>query len=613
MATGGSLLGGRYRLASSLGAGGMGIVYEALDEATGRMVAVKVLRDSAFGMPGALQRFEREARATIAIEHPNVVHVSDVGCEAGTTPYYVMERLRGHSLGVRVRRHGRLDPERVAKIAIQIAAGLQAANEAGILHRDLKPDNVFLCETNGADDRVKVLDFGVAKIAEKTDLTLAGSIVGTLAFMPPEQARGENLDPRADLYSLGACMYFALTGREPFAEHRAHALLAALFKTEPTPLAQLVPEVEPALVAIVERAMKKNRRERFRNPAELRATLTAWLESPRGSSFEPAPVTARLPSTWPPPVSMNAQGSALTPVQAFSTPPPPPRAKAKTPWLPIVSVVTLGLGIAGVAYGWLASRSASETVTAAPPSAPVVVAEKSATSTASAAPTPSATPVASTPVTPLVTASVAPTATMSALQTVPTSPARVPPATPWAKDYGARTALATAANTHDAAGCRRSFEDLVATDGEATALTLFGKTYGRCLMEAGQCQAGREVTAKVATNGAPGQDAFRIVEATEGAAIAYCPSAQWTDAERARDDYRKLKEGMERGDDPQIVASTGDFLLPLIPKMNLPPWTTPTMVKADIQRAYARAGRCADATRLNAGANLEGTSCAPTR
>ncbi len=611
MATGGSLLGGRYRLASSLGAGGMGIVYEALDEATGRMVAVKVLRDSAFGMPGALQRFEREARATIAIDHPNIVHVSDVGCEAGTTPYYVMERLRGHSLGVRVRRQGRIEPERVAKIAIQIAAGLQAANEAGILHRDLKPDNVFLCETDSGEDRVKVLDFGVAKIAEKTDLTLAGSIVGTLAFMPPEQALGEALDPRADLYSLGACMYFALTGREPFAELRAQALLAALFKTEPTPLAQLAPDVEPALIAIVERAMKKNRRERFRRPAELRAALIAWLESPRGSSFEPAPVTARLPSTWPPPVSMNTQGSALMPVQAFSTPPPPPRAKAKTPWLPIASVMALGLGIAGVTYGWLESQRPSATATEAPPppSVPLVVAEKTATSTASVAPMSS--------VAPLPSASVAPLATMSALPTVPanvaTTRATSAPATPWAKDYGARTALATAANGRDAAACRRAFEDLVAADGEATALTLFGKTYGRCLMEAGQCQAGREVAAKVATSSAPGQDGFRVVEATEGAAIAYCPSSQWTDAERGRDDYRKLKEGMERGDDPQVVASTGDFLLPLVTKMNLPPWTTPAMVKADIQRAYARAGRCADAAKLAAGASMDGTPCATGR
>ncbi|CAN5394249.1 hypothetical protein BH09MYX1_BH09MYX1_60290 [soil metagenome] len=609
MASVASLVGGRYRLATSLGAGGMGIVYEALDEATGRMVAVKVLRDSTFSIPGALQRFEREARATIAIDHPNVVHVSDVGCDEGSAPYFVMERLRGHSLGVYVRRQGRLDPERVATIGIQVASGLKAANAVGILHRDLKPDNIFLCETDGKDDAVKVLDFGVAKIAEKTDLTLAGSIVGTLAFMAPEQARGEALDPRADIYSLGACMYFALAGRDPFGELRAHELISALFTTVPTPLSQLAPEADSRLVAIVERAMQKERRNRFRNPAELRAALTAWLEGPHRSSFEAAPVTARMPSTWPPPVSTDTNGSALNPVQAFSTPPPPPRPPSKTPWLPIMSVVALGLGAVGVAYGYVTSHSvAAESppveitaVTAtvassqvAPPT--VVMSSESSTTATVVPPTPS---VVSTP-------------TATSLAPVRTS-APTAPTTPWAKDYSARNALFATANKRDAAGCRRAFEDLVGIDGEGTALTLFGKTYGRCLMEAGQCQAGREIMAKVATNGAPGQDPFRTIEATEGAAIAYCPSAQWTDAERGRDDYRKLKEGMERGDDPMVVASTADFLLGLVPKLNLPPWTTQSMVRADIQRAYARAGRCADAAKLAAGATLDGTPCATAR
>ncbi len=236
MSRAGTPLGDRYRVGAKIGVGGIGIVHAAVDEVTGRAVAIKILRGAAAGAEGAFQRFEREARATLVVHHPNVVQVSDVGTSADGLPYYVMEQLRGRSLGSAVRAGGRLPASRVVRIALQVASALVAAHAAGVIHRDIKPDNVFLCDTDLADDVVKLLDFGVAKVVDKTDLTMEGSIVGTLAYMAPEQARGDAVDGRADLYALGACMYLALTGEKPFAEKSPPALLAALFAAEPTPL-----------------------------------------------------------------------------------------------------------------------------------------------------------------------------------------------------------------------------------------------------------------------------------------------------------------------------------------------------------------------------------------
>ena len=239
----GTLLGGRYRVGALLGQGGMGAVYEGMQEGLDRRVALKVLHAHLSGEKELLGRFQREARAVATLGHPNVVQISDFQVNPGEPPFLVMELLHGESLRALLKRTGPLPPERVAYIFSQVLAALEAAHAKDIVHRDIKPDNIFLSSTSVQADLVKVLDFGVAKVLRDGDkdgkLTHAGFVVGTLSYMAPEQAMGEELDGRADLYSVGACMYLALTGRKPFDAPTTPGLLKAILTEKPVPLAAL--------------------------------------------------------------------------------------------------------------------------------------------------------------------------------------------------------------------------------------------------------------------------------------------------------------------------------------------------------------------------------------
>ncbi len=354
------LVGGRYRLGAQLGIGGMGVVYEAKDVITGRSVAVKILRDAAASDQSAVQRFDREARATLTLHHPNVVQVTDIGGGDGELPYYVMERLHGRSLGELVREVGPLSQERVVRIALQVTSALVAAHAAGVIHRDIKPDNVFLCDTDLDEDLVKVLDFGVAKVAEKTDLTLAGWIVGTLAFMSPEQARGEALDGRADLYSVGACMYLALTGVKPFGKLAPHALLMSLFSAEPERIESLAPHVDPELAAIVRKVMSKERDRRFPDARALRDALTSLLLARTGNlQFDAAPYTVRMPrrSSSPPPPLPSPLLTPLPVASDRTTEPPARRGRpAFVRRAVTLGVLTLVAMASGIGFDLVARR-----------------------------------------------------------------------------------------------------------------------------------------------------------------------------------------------------------------------------------------------------------------
>ena len=226
----GTLLGGRYRLRSLLGRGGMGSVYAAVQEDLGRSVAVKILDPLLACDPGQLERFRREALASAALGHPNIVQVTDFSAPTNTQPpFLVMELLAGQSLGQLLDRESVVAPQRIAFIASQLLSALGAAHAAGIVHRDIKPDNVFLVSTSAFHDLVKVLDFGIAKLATEEGgarLTGTGAMLGTPAYMAPEQARGAVVDHRADLYAVGATMYQALAGRLP---HDAPSFPAMLF------------------------------------------------------------------------------------------------------------------------------------------------------------------------------------------------------------------------------------------------------------------------------------------------------------------------------------------------------------------------------------------------
>ncbi|HEX6271436.1 MAG TPA: protein kinase [Polyangiaceae bacterium] len=286
----GALLGGRYRVGALIGVGGMGGVYEAEREDLAQMrVALKILHPSVGARADLVLRFRREAETVAALDHPNIVRILDFQTPHGEPAFLVMERLHGAPLGEAIEKQGRFAAERVAFVASQVLSALSAAHAANVVHRDLKPDNVFLTNVAGLGDIVKLLDFGVAKLMNarhNEKLTQTGSVLGTPAYMAPEQARGASVDHRSDLYAVGCMMYEALTGNRPFAAENYNALLFEIQKAVPTPIEVLRPDVDPALVAVVTRAMTKSPSERFQTADAMEAALLPWVvaaTSSRGS------------------------------------------------------------------------------------------------------------------------------------------------------------------------------------------------------------------------------------------------------------------------------------------------------------------------------------------
>ncbi len=318
---------GRFRVVAVRGAGAMGVVYEADDELLGRRAAVKVLRRAVAADPGARARFLREARATAAVRHPNVVFIHEVGeDEAG--PYLVMELLAGESLGARLRREGRLTVAEVVRVGRAVAAGLEAAHAAGLIHRDVTPDNVWL----GPDGEVKLLDFGLVRAAADAATTHPGTVVGTPRYMAPEQARAGPVDARADLFGLGAVLYHVATGVPPFPGDDTLTVLATLATYTPPPADRVTAAVPRRLAALLARMMAKDpaarpptaaavvadlsaaltplprRRWRVALPLAVLAAAGVWLAT-RPPPVEPAPVlfpaVAALPVIEPPPAAAD--------------------------------------------------------------------------------------------------------------------------------------------------------------------------------------------------------------------------------------------------------------------------------------------------------------------
>ncbi|MBI3203225.1 MAG: response regulator [Myxococcales bacterium] len=277
----GELLAGRYRVGRLIGAGGMGSVYEAVREDLGHMrVAIKVLHAGVAAHLELVQRFRREAELVAAIEHPNIVKILDFDAAASGPTFLVMELLHGLTLGQAIKREGRLPAERVAFIASQVLGALGAAHAAHVIHRDLKPDNVFLMAMSGLGDIVKLLDFGAAKLlaaSEERKLTQTGVVLGTPAYMAPEYARGGSVDERGDIYGVGCVMYEALTGQEPFVAENYNALLFLIQDQTAHPLAALRPELPPGLIEVVDRAMAKDPAERFQSAQAMADALAPWV------------------------------------------------------------------------------------------------------------------------------------------------------------------------------------------------------------------------------------------------------------------------------------------------------------------------------------------------
>jgi len=276
---------GPYEIVAPLGAGGMGEVYRARDPRLGRDVAIKILPASFSQDPERLRRFEQEARAAGQLNHPNITAVHDIGADAGDgSPYLVTELLEGETLR-EVLAGGRPSPRKAIDYAVQIAHGLSAAHEKGIVHRDLKPENLFVTR----EGRVKILDFGLAKLllGEETvegagdSPTLSaptnpGTLLGTVGYMSPEQVRGQAVDARSDIFSLGAVLYEMLSGRRAFRGNTAADTLTAILKEDPPALGSALDSgVSPALARIVGRCLEKDLAERFRSAYDLAFDLEA--------------------------------------------------------------------------------------------------------------------------------------------------------------------------------------------------------------------------------------------------------------------------------------------------------------------------------------------------
>jgi serine/threonine-protein kinase len=320
----GQTLGDRYRIDALLARGGMGSVFKATDTRLSRAVAIKALHSELSADTTEVARFEREARAIAGLHHPGLVQVLDVGRE-GDVPYLVMEHVPGRTLADLLAKEGKLDPARASDLAEQTLFALSVAHGAGIVHRDIKPGNVMVVPTGGRE-LVKVLDFGVAQLKQGTAytrLTQTGAIVGTPAFMAPEQIRGEACDARTDVYAVGVLLWCLLTGRRPFSGKDMAGIVMDVLDHVPARADRLEPGVPAAIATAAEVAMQKRPELRF-------ATASAFASALVDLRASLAPPMARAP--MPSPAAPIARPSM--PMQAPRAPMPSPAAPFARPSMP---------------------------------------------------------------------------------------------------------------------------------------------------------------------------------------------------------------------------------------------------------------------------------------
>jgi serine/threonine protein kinase len=461
----GTLVEGKYRIERLLGAGGMGSVWVAEHAMLHRPVAVKVLDSSATTRDAtAVQRFLREAQTAARLRSDHIVDVLDVGRFDDGTPFLIMELLEGETLAARIKNEGRLQQGDAALLVDHLLSGLSAAHAAGVIHRDIKPDNCFITKKDGRD-HLKLLDFGISKVAgdaREMRMTRTGVVMGTPYYMAPEQARGsKEIDHRCDLYAAGAILYECVTGRVPFEAESVNELLFKIVLEPLLPPRSMAPELDPAFEALILCAMGREADNRYQTAPQFREALAPFIAGRVSTGTQivervvltssPPPATPRIA----PPISgneqtapidsdamraitdPNSQPTTTTPsgLQGLSKTGPlhlsdPPPARRSIAWLAIGAVALIGVG-GGLFYMSTAKGPAASASAAPPmPEPPVIEPAKSvepavvqpvpAVSQSVAPPEPTPVAKAGTPVKPAV----------GSKKTAPNATAIVPPVPP---------------------------------------------------------------------------------------------------------------------------------------------------------------------------------------
>lgn len=427
----GMIIHGRYRVEKVIGQGGFGAVYRAAHTATGDTVAIKVLRTDVQGAEEVIQRFRQEAKTTSKLKHPNTVRVFDFGQMDDGNLFLAMEFLEGKTLTDLIRKEGPLAPRRLVHIIGQVLKALSEAHAKGLVHRDLKPDNIFLQHVHGEPDFVKVLDFGIAKslggdMTAGANMTSTGAIIGTPKYMSPEQARGSGIDARTDIYAAGLILYEGLTGDTPFTGDSPLTMLLRRVQEEAPPIpAELQLPTPQGVCEAVQKALSRNANERFSSADEMLAALIAGLDTPilparttvGGGARVVANDTGEFDATLAPAETevLSRQLAAAAPAAqtmsgatVVSSPPPAPPKPAAATVVPVAEPasdesapkkrgVPTGAVIGAavvilIALGVVFGMSGGDKPAAASPEAPAAAASPPAAAGAPAAPGPTGLP-----------------------------------------------------------------------------------------------------------------------------------------------------------------------------------------------------------------------------
>ncbi len=517
----GQMVGGRYQVKSVLGEGGMGVVYEAEQQmgSTVRKVALKTLHAHLSHDPAVSARFNRECGTIAQLEHPNTIKVYDFGATPDGTLYIAMEFVAGKPLSKLIEESGALPPDRVLKIVKQIAGSLQEAHQQGVIHRDLKPDNVVLTQRAGEKDVVKLLDFGIAARTESADaqkeqkLTQQGMVLGTPPYMSPEQFTGKALDARSDIYSLGVMVYEMLTGRLPFDAATPWQWATEHMTAQPLPFeaSPVSSQIPPQMRAAVLRSLSKNRDDR-------QASVQAFYDELAGAAPVPEPVAAHTGTAAmaaPPVFAGAAAPSAKT--AAMVTPaaspavapvaPVPPRASGGNKGL-VLGLAAVG-GVLLIAIVVVAARSMKPSAepVAAPPTPPPPPATTIAPPPETAQPADTAPPVATAQ--PVAAAETVPPPARpheSPTPTKPTSTAKSTTTTPPPPTASGCAGCISAANAGNFVGAANAFRSCSDAGQKATCAGIARVRAPQAVQQAafnGNCAQAKAIAAAAEAMGVP--------------------------------------------------------------------------------------------------------------